>query len=158
MTVQTGGYLKGMFDAAKAMGDKAVSSDSIFEIKGSEELSLLIKQFPWPELSPAGEIEVAGPLGMASWQPQQIKVNQQGQITFMETTKGHIADFMEKIIASGGKFDAVVYEGSAENPARVCPIYDCFVQLDNPDRDWENRSQIVLVSGTLFFHYFGAKK
>jgi hypothetical protein len=34
---------------------------------------------------------------------------------------------------------------------------DCFLQFDNPDRDWENRSAATTVSGTLFFHYFGDK-
>jgi hypothetical protein len=29
--------------------------------------------------------------------------------------------------------------------------------FDNPDRDWENRSQVTMVSGTLNFHYFGEK-
>lgn len=156
--MQSPGYLKSLYDSARAMGEKVVSSDAIFEIKGHESLSLLIKQFPWPELSTEGEIEVPGPLGMATYQPQQTKIRQQGQITLMETKLGHVADFMEAIIESGGTFNANIYEGTAENPLRTCPIYDAFIQLDNPDRDWENRSQIMLVSGTLFFHYFGKKK
>lgn len=155
MSVSSGGYLKGLFNATAALGDKAVSSDAMFEIVGFENLSLLIKQFPWPELSPAGEIEVPMPLGSARWQPQQLKINQQGGITLMETVNGDIQAFLEQIVDKGCRFDAKVYEGSAANPLRVCKISDCFLQLDNPDRDWENRSQILLVSGTLFFHYFG---
>ena len=27
--------------------------------------------------------------------------------------------------------------------------------MDPIDRDWENRSQILIFTGTLFYHYFG---
>lgn len=155
MTVKTGNYLKGLFASTAALSDKVISSDAMFVIEGYENISLLIKQFPWPELSPAGEIEVPMPLGAARWQPQQVKINQQGGITFMETVQGHIQEFLEKVLTTGGRFNAKVYEGTPDSFSRVCEIRDCFVQLDNPDRDFENRSQIMLVSGTLFFHYFG---
>lgn len=154
--VKTGAYLKGIFSATAAMGDKVISSDAFFEIEGHEEIGLLIKQFPWPELSVAGEIEVPMPYGSARWQPQQIKINQQGGVTLMETQAGHIQSFMEQIIGeSGARFNAKVYEGTPDDHTRVCKIRDCFFQLDNPDRDWESRAQIMLISGTLFFHYFG---
>jgi hypothetical protein len=148
-------YLKSLFNATAALGDKVISSDATMEIEGFEHLTLLIKQFPWPELSAAGEIEVPMPLGSARWQAQQIKCNQQGQVTFMETVQGHIAQFLTDILEQGGRFNAKVYEGTPENYTRVEQIYDCFVQLDNPDRDFENRSQIMAVSGSMFFHYFG---
>lgn len=156
MSVNTGAYLKGLFNSTQAMGDKVISSDAFFEIEGHEELGLLIKQFPWPELSSAGEIEVPMPMGAAKWQPQQVKINQQGGITLMETKAGHIQKFLEDILQTGGRFNAKVYEGEPGNFTRSAPIRDCFLQLDNPDRDWENRAQIMLVSGTLFFHYFGS--
>lgn len=157
MTVSTGAYLKGMFNTTAALGDKAISSDAYFEIEGYEDISLLIKQFPFPELSSAGEIEVPMPLGAARWQPQQIKINQQGQVTFMETQKGHIAKFLEEInVKNGGRFNAKVYEGDNFNYTRMARIVDCFLVMDNPDRDWENRSQILNLSGTLFFHYLGS--
>jgi hypothetical protein len=154
----TAKYLKSLFNATAALGDKVVSSDATFEIVGHEHLTLLVKQFPWPELSAAGEIEVPMPVGSARWQPQQLKVNQQGQVMFMETIQGHVGAFLEEILMQGGRFDAKVYEGTPENYSRVESIYDCFVQLDNPDRDFENRSQIMTISGTLFFHYFGKTK
>ena len=154
--VKTGAYLKGIYVATAALGDKVVSSDAYFEIEGFEQIGLLIKQFPWPELSPAGEIEVPMPNGAARWQPQQLKINQQGQVTFMETQTGHVQAFLEQVIFnSGARFNAKVYEGTPDDHTRVCSIRDCFIQLDNPDRDWENRGQIMMISGTLFFHYFG---
>ena len=154
--VKSGAYLKGLHNATSALGDKVVASDAFFEIEGHEQLGLLIKQFPWPELSPAGEIEVPMPFGSARWQPQQLKVNQQGQITLLETQAGHVQTLMESLIFNtGARFNAKVYEGTPDDYTRVCKIRDCFIQLDNPDRDWESRGQILQITGTLFFHYFG---
>jgi hypothetical protein len=137
------------------LGYKAISSDFALEIVGYEEMYLLCKQAPWPDLTPQGEIEVTMPLGASRWQPQQVKPAQQGAITLMETMKGHISSTLLSIIADGGTFDATIYEGTPQNFLRKKQIWDCFMQLDNPDRDWENRSQILQFSGTLFFHYYG---
>lgn len=154
--VKTAAYLKGIFNSTAALGDKVVSSDAFCEIEGFEQIGLLIKQFPWPELSPGGEIEVPMPNGSARWQPQQLRTHQQGPVTFMETQAGHVQAFMEQVIFnSGARFNAKIYEGTPEDYSRVCKIRDCFIQLDNPDRDWENRGQIMMIAGTLFFHYFG---
>lgn len=157
--VKSGPYLKGIYNSTSALGDKVISSDAYFEIEGHEEMGLLIKQFPWPELSPGGEIEVPGPCGMGMWQPQQLKVHQQGQVSMMETQSGHIQSLMDQLVFdNGARFNAKVYEGTPDDYTRVCDIRNCFIQLDNPDRDWENRSQIMMITGTLFFHYFGNLK
>ena len=155
MTVSTAAYLKGHYDAARAIGAKAISSDFAFEIEGFEQNWLLCKQAPWPEISPAGEIEVPMPLGSTAWQPQQVKIAQQGQITLIETVVGSIDNMLIDLITKGGTFNAKVYEGTPQKYLRSKRIVDCFIQLDNPDRDWENRSQVLTFSGTLFFHYFG---
>ena len=155
MTVSNAQVLQGFYNATKAMGAKSVSSDAYFLIDGHEDLGLITKQFPWPVLGVAGEIETPGPMGAASWQPQQLKVNQQGQITFTETVGGRVQRFLDEVIAAGGTFNATVYEGTPDNFARAVRIRDCFFQPDLPDRDWENRSQVTLIAGTLFFHYFG---
>lgn len=154
MTVSNAAYLKSFFNTAKASGSKTINSDFALEIKGFESSWILTKQCPWPAVSPAGEIEVSGPLGSGMWEAQQNKTNQQGQVSFMETTVGSIDQLLINLIAGGGKFDATIYEGTPEKYLRAKPIYDCFVQVDNPDRDWENRSQILLFTGTMFFHYF----
>ncbi|MDF0506608.1 hypothetical protein POK33_38300 [Burkholderia cenocepacia] len=158
MTVSTGAYLRQHYNLAKALGDKSVSSDAQFVIDGYEHLRLLTKQFPWPVTSSGGEIEVPGPLGVITYQPQQIKIAQQGQMTFQETRRGDMQTFMESIVSGGARFNATVYEGTVDKYQRACNIVDCFLQLENPDRDWENRSQITSISGTLFFHYFGETK
>jgi len=155
MTISNAAYLKIFHDTAKASGAKAISSDFSFEIEGFEANWILTKQCPWPVVSTAGEIEVPMPLGSTGWEMQQAKVNQQGAIAFMETTVGSIDQMMVNLIAQGGKFNAKIYEGTPQKFLRAKRIEDCYIQLDNADRDWENRSQILMFSGTLFFHYFG---
>lgn len=155
MTVSNAAYLKSFYDTTKALGAKVVSSDFTFEIEGFENNFLLCKQAPWPELSPAGEIEVASPLGATMWQAQQLKIAHQGPVSFMETVAGNIDKMLIDLISRGGTFNAKIYEGTPSKYLRAKRIVDCFMQLDNPDRDWENRSQILLFSGTLFFHYLG---
>jgi hypothetical protein len=158
MSVTNADVLKGYYNGARALGNKSINSDAWLEIVGFESLGLLTKQFPWPTLSPAGEIEVVGPLGITTGQPQQLKVFQQGQMALSETVTGMVQKFLEDVIAKKkGVFDVNVYEGTPDRFYRGYKLRDCFFQVDNPDRDWENRSQITMINGTLFFHFFGEK-
>lgn len=155
MTVSTHQFLKETFQEVQALGDKVVSSDSALEIVGHEGLWLITKQFPWPIMSSMGEIEVPGPLGIKHWQAQQAKAHHQGQVTFQEVVSGAIDNMLAEINARGGYFDAKVYEGTPEVYLRYKPIYRCFLNVDTVDRDTENVSQLMTISGTMFFHYFG---
>lgn len=157
MTVSAAVILKGSYNAQRLLGDKALASDATLVPEGFEQMALLIKQFPWPILTSQGEIEVPMPMGAAAWQPAQVKINQQGAIQIMETVGGQAHDFAETLCANGGRFQASVYEGTPDRFTRGFKLIDCFLQMDNPDRDFESRQQILLVSGTLFFHYFGDK-
>lgn len=155
MTISVGTQLKAFHSTGKALGAKAISSDFAFEIEGFEQYWMLCKQAPWPELSTAGEIAVPGPLGSETWDNQQLKINGQGAISFMETAAGSVDQMLIQLITSGGKFNAKIYEGTPEKFLRAKRVTDCFIQMDAADRDWENRSQILMFSGTLFYHYFG---
>lgn len=155
MTVSNQAYLKEVFDQTMALGDKVVSSDSTFVIDGYEDLSILFKQFPFPVLSSQGEIEVPGPMGTKSWQAQQIASALQGPVTMFETKAGHIQNMIRAINENGGKFDARVYEGTVESHTRSARIKKAFFVLDQPDRDIENRAQLMTISGTIFYHFHG---
>lgn len=155
MAINTGSYLKGFYDKTTNLGLKAINSDFTLEIEGYEGSYLLVKQAPWPELSPQGEIEISTPLGATAWQPQQVKVAQQGSITLYETVAGDIEQMMVDMLVNGGVFNAKIYEGTPQHYVRVKTMRDCFLQLDQPDRDWENRSQVLTFTGTIFYHYFG---
>lgn len=155
MTVSNSAYLKQHFDAAKAIGAKAIAADFAVEFKGYESMWLLCKQFPWPVTSVQGEVEVPGPLGVVTYQPQQIKVAHQGQVALLETVAGSIDKMLIDIISKGGIFDGTVYEGTPQKYLRKKSFVDAFLNIDDPDRDWENRSQVLQFSGTIFYHYFG---
>ncbi len=155
MPVSNPAYLRGFYNTSKALGAKVISSDFTLEIEGFEQNYLLCKQAPWAQVSVAGEIEVPTVLGAASWQPQQARVNHQGQIALEETIAGSIDNMLINLIAGGGTFNAKMYEGTPQRFLRAKRYENCFIQCDDPDRDWENRSQILLFTGTMFYHYFG---
>ena len=162
MTVSNASYLKTFYDATQVMGAKVISSDFAFEVEGFEGNYLLCKQAPWPELTPQGEIEVPTVLGAKIWQPQQINIALQGPIALYETVAGSVDQMLVDLITRGGTyangaatFNAVIYEGTPQKYLRAKKLRDCFIQMDTVDRDWETRSQPLMFSGTLFFHYFG---
>lgn len=155
MTVSNAAYLKEVYDQTMALGDKAISSDFTVVIEGHEGLSVLFKQFPMPILSSAGEIEVPGPLGTKTWQPQQVSTALQGAVAMHETKAGDVRKMNAAILANGGRFNARVYEGTPTNNSGSCRIKNAFFVWDQQDRDVENRTQVVVQSGTVFFHYHG---
>lgn len=156
MSVTSAEIMKGMHNVIRAAGEKSINSDAYFEVVGFESIGMLTKQFPWPNLTTTGEIEIAGPGGSAMWEQQSLKVNKQGPVTFCETKNGAVHRFLKEVHKAGGKFPANVYEGvSPERFHRGLKMFECFLQLDDSDRDWENRSQITTISGTLFYHFYG---
>lgn len=155
MTVSSAAVLKGFYTATKALGTKSINSDAWFEIDGHADLALLTKQFPFPTLGSQGEIEVAMPSGGKTWMAQQVNTAQQGPITFTETIAGRVMGFMKAILAAGGEFNATVYEGTPDKFTRAYKLVGCIFVPDASDRDWENRSQLTLINGTLFFNFFG---
>ncbi|KJV08065.1 hypothetical protein [Methylocucumis oryzae] len=155
MTVSEQQYLKKRHSEIKALGDKVISSDGSMVIEGFEGMYLLTKQFPWPTVTPVGEIEVPTIMGTSRWQSGQAKLNHQGAVTLQEVVAGSVDDMLLQLLQNGGTFDAKVYEGIPQAHLRYKPIYDCFFTMENPDRDFENRTQVLTFSGTLFFHYFG---
>jgi len=156
MTISAAAYLQTFHNAANAAGAKAISSDFSIEIVGYESSWILTKKAPWPVLSPGGEIEVPMPLGSLAYQGQQVKVAKQGEIEMYETVAGSIDQLLVNLIVGGGKFDAKLYEGTPQAYLHYKEIFDCFIVIDSdPSRDWENRSQVMTISGTMFYHYFG---
>lgn len=155
MAVSTGSQLSALHEEIQKHGRKAINSDFALEIVGFESMWVLAKQCPWPVNTTGGEIPVPGPLGTESWQPQQTKTNLQGAIMFQETEAGKIDEMLMKLITQKGVFDARIYQGTPDNYLFYKPIKKAFFQIDNPDRDHENRGQVLTFNGTLFYHYYG---
>jgi hypothetical protein len=157
MSVSPGQYLKGIYGQAKASGQLAISSDAMIEFTGFEGMAMQLQGFPWPVLSPQGNIEVPTPLGGSRGIPQQVKTMLEGEVTMQETTAGSVSDMLLAMIAQGGTFNGKVYEGDTTNYKFYLPIYDAFLTVSAAERNWENRSQIVSLSGSLTYHFFGEK-
>jgi hypothetical protein len=155
MTISDPNTLKGFYKATKALGTKSINSDAWLEIEGQADLSLLIKQFPWPNLGSQGEIEAPLPLGSKMWLAQQVATAQQGPVTMTETKAGRVMSFMKWLISVGGEFNAVAYEGTPEKFSKGYKLEGCIFVPDATDRDWENRAQLTLINGTMFYHFFG---
>lgn len=155
MAVSTPEVLSGFFNTARASGTKSVNSDAYFEVVGHEDLALLTKQFPWPVIGVGETIEAPLPMGGMTALPGQLRTLQQGQITFTETVAGRVMAFMMQIARDGGIFDAIAYEGVPQAFHRAYRLKGCIFQPDVADRDWENRTQLTLINGTLNFNFFG---
>lgn len=158
MAINNAAFLKSLHDTARSQGEKAISSDFSLEIAGFEYNWILTKQCPWAILSPGEGIEIPGPLGTMTGQPQQIKNYMQGPISFSETVAGSIDQMLVNLLASGGKFDAWVYEGTPQKFIRAKRYEQCWIVVDSPDRNWEDRTQVLTISGTLHFHYYNETK
>jgi hypothetical protein len=155
MSVTSADYLKGKYNAVRAIGSKAINSDSYMEIEGHEAIGVLIKQFPWPVFGAGGAFESATPGGGAMWHAEVAKANKQGQVVIDETVGGMVQRFVNDVMKAGGFFNAVVYEGSPEKFYRAYKLKDCLFVPDDTERGWENRTQILSISGNLYYHFFG---
>ncbi len=155
MAVSNAGMLKGIHDDLSAMAAKAVSSDFVAVIKGYEQYSLLTNKAPWAVITPGEPMEVPGPLGTATWQPSQAKTHMQGSMSFQETETGMVDNMLIALLASGGQFDMTLYEGTRSHFTRAKRYRKCTFVAEPLERDWESRSQPMIIEGTLFFHYVG---
>ncbi len=155
--INTADYHREKFKLTQALGAKLNAGDASFQPVGYGGIYLLVKQFPHPVISGGAEIEVPHAGGGAYWEQAPVRTNFQGPLTLLETEVGTAQEFVEAVIAGGGYFDARIYEGTPQRHLRSYMAERCFFNIDPPDRDWENRQQVLMLNGTVFFHYFGKK-
>lgn len=148
-------YLQTQLRLTLALGAKLNAGDATMEPIGYTGIHLLIKQFPHPKVSGGTEIEVAHPGGGSYYEQTPIDEKVTGGITFYETEAGTVQAFLKQVIENGGYFDCRIYEGTPERHIRSYQLERCFVHLDPTDRDWESRTQVLMLTGTFYGHYFG---
>lgn len=141
-----------------ALGDKLNAGDATFEPVGFGGIYLLVKQFPHPKIAGGREIEVPFAGGGMYFDQGPVNTNFQGGITFLETTAGSVQRYAKEVLKAGGYFDARIYEGTPGRHTRSYRLERCFFNLDPSDRDWENRQQVLMLTGTLFGNYFGDER
>lgn len=154
MTVSSMAVLSRTFQNTNDIGPKAVQADATLVIDGYEDMVLLFKQFPWPVATAGAVIEYFGPLGQKMGQSSQNKTMQEGPVSIYETRANHAGEFLKRLIADGGEFNGTVYAGRPDDYTRKEDLKKCMLIIDTPDRDWENDSQVLMLSGTMTFHWF----
>lgn len=158
MTVSPADLLAKNYKTAQALGQKEVQCDAYFEIEGHEELKFLAKTFPRPVLASAGVIESYLPGGTKVQKPQQLQTAQTHEVSFYVTKGGAVEKALLALNDNGGIFQATVHLGQVGNPYASYPLTDCFLAEISPlDQDVEGVGQHVLMSGTLYYHYFGER-
>lgn len=155
MALQTAAFHQQNFNLLQALGSKLQVNNAVMAPVGFEGMNLLIKQFPHPIISGGQEIESYGPGGLMYYEQAPIKTAFQGPISFYETEALTVQQFMIDLIGQGGYFDARIYEGTLQNNIRAYRITRAFISLDAPDRDMEARGQLLVMSGTITYNYFG---
>ena len=141
------------YAVSKAMGKRSISSDSVFVPDNFEYLSVLIKAFPWPVLTPSGEVEIWHPGGYRTFQPANLEIGMQGQVVLMETQAGHAYEALT--VLSALQIDGTIYEGNPLRFARAMRVRDLFFKVDPAERDAENRQQATQYNGTIFYTFLG---
>lgn len=156
MTVSTTSQLRQLSDSMDSIGERAINSDFTMVIPGFEQYSPLIKQFPWPVLTPGEAIEVPGPLGSKDWLPSQVNTAFQGAITVSETVVGDAENLLAALLINKGRFKtAILYEGTPDEFHRAKRIRNLILSIEPVDRDQENRSQLLTLTGTAYFKFLG---
>ena len=159
MSVSPADLLAKNYKTAQALGQKEAQCDAYFEIEGYENLKFLAKTFPRPVLASAGTLESYLPNGVKVQQPQQLQVAQTHEVSFYVTKGGQVEKALNALNNSGGIFQATVHLGQADKPYASYPLTDCFIAEISPlDQDIEGVGQHVMMSGTLYYHYFGERK
>ena len=158
MSVSPADLLAKNYKTAQALGNKEVQCDAYFEIEGFEELKFLAKTFPRPVLASAGVIESYLTGGIKTQSPQQLQVAQTHEVSFYVTRGGQVEKALNQLNNSGGIFQATVHLGQVDSPYASYPLTNCFLAEISPlDQDVEGVSQHVMMSGTLYYHYFGER-
>jgi len=158
MSVSPADLLAKNYKAAQALGQKEAQCDAYFEIEGFENLKFLAKTFPRPILASAGVIESYTPNGVKVQQPQPLQVAQSHEVSFYATKGGAVEKALMQLNNNGGTFQATVHLGQVDNPYASYQLTDCFLAEISPlDQDVEGVGQHVMISGTLYYHYFGER-
>lgn len=142
------------YQTAKAMGAAMLACNAILVPEQRPDLALLIKSFPrfMATLNDPAEVNYAG--GLQATVASVPKTSFEGSLTVIETDTGKGLELAEWITAVGST-DFLMYDGRQDRYTRVHRYHDCKITLDVGEIDSENRSQILMLNGTIKGMYFG---
>lgn len=142
-------------DALRQLGSPILASQGMLVPRGMEHMRLFIKSCPKPIVSnddPAQTFYAGGFVGITAGVP---KTAYEGSVTIIETELGHVANFAEFIIASGGLIDCDFYDGRMDSFTQVYELSDCAFRFEPGEIDSESRSQSMTISAQLTYNFFG---
>lgn len=150
------------YETAKSLGAAALACNAVMIPTGFEHLRLLIQNFPRPMVTnndPA-DVDYAG--GFAAHVQGVPKTDFESSITAIETEKAALAKFAQAIADNGGYLREckVVFgasDGQSNDGTTVYTIYDVAVTFSDGggEIDASSRSQILTVTGSIRYMYFG---
>lgn len=147
--------LKASYQGAKALGEKANSSEYTMLVDGYDSIRFLTKTFTLPIVTSTDAIEVPMLYGMKGYQPGPLKTNFEGTFVLQETTANNANAFLQWWASRGGYLNAKVYHGTPDKFFRYWQIYDAVITGEPAELDTENSTQIVTYNLTLKYMWFG---
>ncbi|ENV14260.1 hypothetical protein F965_00503 [Acinetobacter schindleri NIPH 900] len=148
--------LRADYEAIKQIGSPILGCQGMLVPRGMEEYRFLIKTCPRPIVSNGDPAEVqyaGGFTGIVAGVPQ---TKFSGGFSIIETEAGHAQLLAEYIVNSGGMIDCDYYDGRIGNFTRAYELLNCAMRFEPTDFDTENRSQGMIVSGTMDYNFFGS--
>ena len=154
--------LRKNYETAKGLGAPALACNAILVPKGHENLFLLFQNFtrPMPTNNDAATVDYAG--GLESHVAGIAKTSFETSITCIETEKGMIHNFAQAIVDNGGFLDQarVIFgasDGTQNAGTKVYDIFDLTPTFGDGGGEFDasSRSQILTVSGSMRYMYFG---
>lgn len=149
------------YETAKALGAPAIACNAVMIPTGHESMRLLIQNFPLPIATRNDSADVDYGGGLASHTPGVAKTNFEGSITVIETETAATNNFAQWVTDNGGEISecTIIFgasDGTAKN-AKAYKILDVAITFSDGggDVDSSSRSQILTVSGSTRFMYFG---
>lgn len=149
-----------VYQKTKALGEIALNSEYTMVIDGKDEYTYLVKQFPVPQVTPEDVIEVPLIGGFKTATQQTPRFDFRGSIAFKENMDGAVRALIESLqadveIGVRPTFNATLYLGTPDNFKQKWRIIDAVLfGFDPLDTDTENRSQITVLQGQIFYMYF----
>ena len=147
--------LKSDYELARQSGSPLLQCQGMLVPRGFEHMRLLFQSFPRPIATNNDIADVAYSGGLQAHVAGVPKTSYNGALTILETESGACTAFSEFLLANGGSIDCDYYDGRIDRFTKSYELLDCAITLEAADMAADGRSQVVTVSGTIQYMYFG---
>ena len=142
--------------AIQGLGAPMLAANGMLEPVGFESMRFLISGFTRPMITLNDPANVTYGGGFETHVPGIPKTAYQMSVTFIETSKGQVAEFAEYCIQNGGNMKFWAYDGRPDNYTNRYLLSNVSITFDGGgDIDSTNKSSTINVTGTLYYTYLG---